>query len=468
MNKQEKQDIYVKEFQKLIRKETVSKRENRDRTKFHEFHDILREVFPKVFATCEFREFDGSILLLWKGKDRSKAPIMFMNHHDVVEATGTWKYPPFSAEVAEGKIWGRGTFDTKGGLYCMLRAGEELIGEGFTPDRDIYFESTCNEENTQEGAAAISKWMKENGIHLEASFDEGGNIEEAPVDGAKGTFAMIGLGEKGCAEIKFIARSAGGHASVPPKNTPLVRLGRFMAEVEDTVVFERKKSAVLEELLRRIDGVEGIERIRFMTSHPKDLSDDLILAMKECDKVCKYLHLPLQSGSSSVLKRMNRHYTKEQYLTLVDKLRAAMPDITLSTDIIVGFPGETEEDFLETMDVVEKVRYDSAFTFIYSKRTGTPAANFEDQVPMRIVKDRFDRLLTRIQTIAAEKTGTLVGQTQEVLVEEINDHIEGYVTGRLDNNTLVHFPGDKELIGTIVPVKLNEAKGFYYLGECVK
>ena len=130
------------------------------------------------------------------------------------------------------------------------------------------------------------------------------------------------------------------------------------------------------DLIRRVNEIEGLKRIRFMTSHPKDLSDDLILAMKECDKVCKYLHLPLQSGSSAMLKRMNRHYTKEQYLTLVDKLRAAMPDMTLSTDIIVGFPGETEEDFLETMDVVEKVRYDSAFTFIYSKRTGTPAASY--------------------------------------------------------------------------------------------
>ena len=258
---QSKQDIYVKEFQKLIRKETVSSRENRDRTKFREFHDILREVFPKVFGACEFREFDGSILLLWKGKDRSKPPIMFMNHHDVVEATGNWKYPPFSAEIADGRIYGRGTFDTKGGLYCMLRAGEELITEGFTPDRDIYFESTCNEENTQEGAAAISKWMKENDIHLAASFDEGGTIMEAPVEGVKGTFAMVGLGEKGCAEIKFIARSAGGHASVPPKNTPLVRLGRFMAEVEDTVAFDRKKPDVLEELLRRLEPFMGGQKI---------------------------------------------------------------------------------------------------------------------------------------------------------------------------------------------------------------
>ena len=248
-----RQETYIKEFQRIIQKETVSSRANRDLTKFHEFHDILRDIFPKTFSTCEFREFDGSILLRWPGSDAAKPPIMFMNHHDVVEATGEWKYPPFSGEVAEGKIWGRGTFDTKGGLYCMLRASEELISEGFVPAQDIYFESTCNEENTQEGAAAIAKYFKDAGIHLTASFDEGNSMREDPIAGVKGLFAIVGLGEKGCAEIKFIARSAGGHASVPPKNTPLVRLGRFMAEVEDTVIFDRKISPVMAEFFRRIE-----------------------------------------------------------------------------------------------------------------------------------------------------------------------------------------------------------------------
>lgn len=143
------------------------------------------------------------------------------------------------------------------------------------------------------------------------------------------------------------------------------------------------------ELLREVNKIEGLKRIRFMTSHPKDLSDDLILAMKECDKVCKHMHLPLQSGSSRILKIMNRHYDKEQYLTIVKKLREAIPDIALTTDIIVGFPGETEEDFEETMDVVRKVRYDSAFTFIYSKRTGTPAAVMDDQISDDVIKARF-------------------------------------------------------------------------------
>ncbi|MGN0158038.1 MAG: tRNA (N6-isopentenyl adenosine(37)-C2)-methylthiotransferase MiaB [Brotaphodocola sp.] len=218
------------------------------------------------------------------------------------------------------------------------------------------------------------------------------------------------------------------------------------------------------ELLREVDKIEGLERIRFMTSHPKDLSDELILAMKECRKVCRHLHLPLQSGSSRILKAMNRRYTKEQYLELVDRIREAMPDISLTTDIIVGFPGETEEDFEETLDVVRKVRYDSAFTFIYSMRTGTPAAAME-QVPEDVVKRRFDRLLNEVQQISSEVCTRDAGTVQKVLAECLDDHQEGYVTGRLSNNTVVHFPGDASYIGRIVDVYLEESKGFYYMGK---
>ena len=162
---------------------------------------------------------------------------------------------------------------------------------------------------------------------------------------------------------------------------------------------------------------------------------------------------------------MNRHYDKEQYLALVEKIRAAMPDIALTTDIIVGFPGETEEDFEETMDVVRKVRYDSAFTFIYSKRTGTPAAKMEDQVPEDVVKVRFDRLLKEVQEIAAEKSAVLTGQTLPVLIEEQNEQDASLVTGRLSNNSVVHLPGTADMIGKILDVKLTECRGFYYLGE---
>ena len=221
------------------------------------------------------------------------------------------------------------------------------------------------------------------------------------------------------------------------------------------------------DLLRKVNEIEGLERIRFMTSHPKDLSDDLIQAMADCEKVCSHLHLPLQSGSSRILKKMNRHYTKEDYLLLVKKIREKLPEIALTTDIIVGFPGETEEDFEETLDVVSKVRYDSAYTFIYSKRSGTPAASMENQVPEDVVKERFAKLLKVVQTISAERTNEKLGMTEPVLIEQVNEQDESLVTGRLSNNAVVHLPGDASMIGSIVPVLLKESKGFYYMGQRV-
>ena len=218
------------------------------------------------------------------------------------------------------------------------------------------------------------------------------------------------------------------------------------------------------ELLREIEQIDGLERIRFMTSHPKDLSDDLIDVMANSRKICPHLHLPLQSGSSRILKAMNRRYDKEKYLALAKKIRERMPDIALTTDIIVGFPGETEEDFQETLDVVRQVRYDSAFTFIYSKRTGTPAAVMEDQIPEDVVKDRFDRLLKEVQTISKEMAERFTGNEETVLVEEKNSQMDGYVTARLGNNHVVHFEGSQELIGKLIRVRLDECRGFYYMG----
>ena len=221
------------------------------------------------------------------------------------------------------------------------------------------------------------------------------------------------------------------------------------------------------ELLKMVEAVEGIKRIRFMTSHPKDLSDELIETMKNSKKICTHLHLPMQSGSTKVLKEMNRKYSKEDYLLLVDKIKTAMPEVSLTTDIIVGFPGETEDDFLETVDVVRKAGFDSAYTFIYSKRTGTVAAKMENQVPEEEVKDRFNRLLEEIKITSEACANRYTGKTMEVLVEEENEQGEGMLTGRLSNNLLVHFTGNKELIGKLVPVNLKECKGFYYIGELV-
>ncbi len=221
------------------------------------------------------------------------------------------------------------------------------------------------------------------------------------------------------------------------------------------------------ELLREIEKIEGLERIRFMTSHPKDLSDELIQVMKESKKICRHLHLPLQSGSTRILQAMNRRYTREQYLELALKIRREIPDIAITTDIIVGFPGETLEDVEETIDMVRQVKYENAFTFIYSRRTGTPAAAMENQVPEETVKEGFDKLLKVVQDTARERVALLQGQVHTALVEERNGQEESLMTGRLSNNTIVHFPGDDSLIGKIVKVRLDECHGFYYVGEMV-
>lgn len=218
------------------------------------------------------------------------------------------------------------------------------------------------------------------------------------------------------------------------------------------------------ELLQEIEKIEGLERIRFMTSHPKDLSDELIEVIKNSKKICRHLHLPLQSGSSRILAKMNRSYDKDKYIALAKKIRQEIPDIAITTDIIVGFPTETKEDIDDTIDVINQVQYDGAFTFIYSKRTGTPAASME-QVSKEFVKEHFDRVLETVQEVSKKRATLKTGVVESVLVEEVNDHDTTMVTGRLSNNLCVHFKGDESLVGTIVNVKLDECAGFYYIGH---
>jgi tRNA-2-methylthio-N6-dimethylallyladenosine synthase len=219
------------------------------------------------------------------------------------------------------------------------------------------------------------------------------------------------------------------------------------------------------ELLRRINNIEGLERVRFMTSHPKDLTQDVIDAIAECDKLCEYIHLPVQSGSSRILKKMNRSYTKEQYLELMDRIKKTIPDVAISTDIIVGFPGETEEDFEETLDLARKVQYDSAFTFIYSKRKGTPADEMEDQIPDDIKHDRFNRLIEVINESSANKNKEYQGRIVEVLVEGLSKNDEEKLMGRTRTGKLVNFAGEKDSIGKLVNVKITKANSFSLVGE---
>ena len=218
-------------------------------------------------------------------------------------------------------------------------------------------------------------------------------------------------------------------------------------------------------LLKAVADTEGIERVRFMTSHPKDLSDELIDTIASHPKICNHVHLPLQSGSSRLLKDMNRRYDKEHYLELVRKLREKIPDVAITTDIIVGYPGETDEDNEETLDVIRRAEFDNAFTFQYSKRTGTPAASRPDQIPQEVVTRRFNKVLALVQEMSRKRAMLLEGKTLPVLVEDVNEREEGLVTGRLENNMSVHFKGDASLIGKYVDVVLTECKGFYYIGE---
>ena len=221
------------------------------------------------------------------------------------------------------------------------------------------------------------------------------------------------------------------------------------------------------DLLRELDNVEGIDRIRFMTSHPKDLSPGLIRAMRDCSKVCGHLHLPVQSGSSRILEMMNRKYNKEKYLELVTAIKEQIPDIALTTDIIVGFPGETEEDFDETLDLLEKVRFDFAYTFLYSKRTGTPAANSLDQIGEDVKKQRFGKLLEVQNRISKELNERLLGTETEILVEGLSRDSISTFTGRTGSNKIVNFKGTNDLLGRLVKVRIKKIQTWSLEGELV-
>lgn len=221
-------------------------------------------------------------------------------------------------------------------------------------------------------------------------------------------------------------------------------------------------------LIRALDEVEGLERIRFMTSHPKDLSDELIACFGDCKKLCHNIHLPVQSGSDEVLRRMNRHYNRQRYMEIVEKLRATCPDLSISTDIIVGFPGETEEDFLDTLSLVREVEYDSAFTFIYSPRVGTPAAKYDNQIPENIKHERFDRLVEEVNRCSAKKNSEYLGKIVTVMVDGPSKNDAGAWSGRTDTFKLVNFTSEEPLTeGQMVSVRITETKTFSLDGEKV-
>ena len=243
---------YGQRLAKMIQCETISWRNQTDKTKFLKFHETLEELFPNVHQTCEKHVFDGSLLYKWKGKS-DQEPILLMSHQDVVEANGEWEHEPFSGDIDElGRVWGRGTVDTKASLFCIFTSIEELIAEGYIPNNDVYIASSCTEEVSGEGAPLTVQYLEENGIKIKLLLDEGGMIIEEPVAGVKGTYGMVGIVEKGYGDVKFIAKSNGGHASAPKKNSPLVRLGKFMVDVEKHYPFTSEFTPVVNEMFTRM------------------------------------------------------------------------------------------------------------------------------------------------------------------------------------------------------------------------
>lgn len=251
-----RKDTYSQKLSKMVQMETISDRDNPSVDKFLAFHALLEELFPKVFATCEKIEIDGNLLLKWKGKS-SKEPIMLISHMDVVEAGGAWVYPPFSGTITDGKIWGRGSADTKCSLMALLQAAEEMITDGYVPACDVYLGSSCTEEIGGDGAPKLANWLKNHNIHLFMLCDEGGSIIKDPIGGVYGYFAAVGIFEKGYGDVKFIARSNGGHASAPGKNTPIPRLAKFISRVEKKTPFRVAFTPAVNAMFTRIAPYAG-------------------------------------------------------------------------------------------------------------------------------------------------------------------------------------------------------------------
>ena len=254
------------------------------------------------------------------------------------------------------------------------------------------------------------------------------------------------LAEKGYKEITLLGQNVNSYMKSETRKDPNVKYG-------------------FSNLLRDINKIEGIERIRFISPHPKDFTDDVIYAIRDCDKVCKIIHLPLQSGSSNILKSMNRKYTKETYLELVSKIKKEIPNVVFSTDIIVGFPGETEEDFKETLDVVEKVKFEQVYMFIYSRRIGTAADKMKNQVPEDIKHERFNRLKTLVESQIQKNNEKYINTIQKVLIEGKSKNNEKMLTGRTDANKVVVIDTDEKYINKIINVKIIEDCMWYLRGE---
>ena len=282
------------------------------------------------------------------------------------------------------------------------------------------------------------------------------------------------LASQGYKEITLLGQNVNSYMRVEREKAKAEERGGKLKDGNDCEIIKKNalsnasKIDSFAKLLRAVNEIDGIEKIKFISPHPKDFTDDVIDAIRDCDKVSKFIHLPLQSGSTEVLKVMNRVYTKEQYLELVEKMKERIPNVKFSTDIIVGFPGETEEDFEDTLDVVRKVKFEQIFMFIYSRRKGTPADKMENQVPEEVKHKRFDRLKALYEEILKQNNDEYIGTTENILVEGYSKTNDKLLTGRTDTNKVIVFEGDSSLIGKTIPVKIVSEHMWYLRGEVIK
>lgn len=282
------------------------------------------------------------------------------------------------------------------------------------------------------------------------------------------------LASQGYKEITLLGQNVNSYMRVEREKAKAEERGGKLKDGNDCEIIKKNalsnasKIDSFAKLLRAVNEIDGIEKIKFISPHPKDFTDDVIDAIRDCDKVSKFIHLPLQSGSTEVLKVMNRVYTKEQYLELVEKMKERIPNVKFSTDIIVGFPGETEEDFEDTLDVVRKVKFEQIFMFIYSRRKGTPADKMKNQVPEEVKHKRFDKLKALYEEILKQNNDEYIGTTENILVEGYSKTNDKLLTGRTDTNKVIVFEGDSSLIGKTIPIKIISEHMWYLRGEVIK
>ncbi|MBM7854148.1 tRNA-2-methylthio-N6-dimethylallyladenosine synthase [Desulfohalotomaculum tongense] len=439
-------------------------------------HKCKGKYYIKVFG-CQMSEHDSEILA---------GQLEEMGYHstgDQTEADIILLVTCCVRETAENKVWGllgrlRKLKQDNPHLIigvCGCLPQQKDVGKSIKkrfPHVDLIFGT----HNIHELPRYISQLQETRETVLEVWADSDALVENIPVKRAPGIKAWVTI-MHGCNNFCtycIVPYVRGRERSRKPEN--------IVREIEELVARGYKDITLLgqnvnsygkefdppfdfADLLLRLNEIKGLERLRYTTSHPRDFTDKLIEVIAGSDKVCEHFHLPIQAGSNRILKKMNRGYTREQYLNLIDKIREKVPGASITTDIMVGFPGETNEDFADTLDIVKKVRYDSAFTFVYNKRKGTPAAKLEDQVPEEIKTERIQELIALQNKISLEKNKELEGNVEAVLVEGPTKNDVNRLGGRTRTNKLVIFTGGSDLIGKIVPVKITAGHLTHLDGE---